>query len=265
MKAFKSNQETLQDAAAIQSSTLEALERMQLNLMEAEQLGLETNEELVKQREQTRRIEQDADRLESGLQKSNQLFNRLGRLGLRFRTERAARKEVKKVYDDPQEQAKSKRAAKELGESHHSQAESEKRDATKKFTLRSNILRSKTNSKPSASSRSSSPRGLLDGINLDDHPEHKEELRDLASTDAEIDRHLDLIDNQLDNLIGLSKSVHEEVQTQTRALDRLHEKTDQIDNEQKVVNHRTRRFLDGRLRKQYDIQDTILSAGRKVL
>lgn len=260
MKAFNSNQEVLQDAAAIQSSTLEALERMQVNLMEAEQLGLETNEELRNQRDQTRRIEKDADRLESGLQKSNQLFNRLGRLGLRFRTERAARKEVKKVYE-PQEQAKSKRAAKELGES---QVESEKQDATKKFTLRSNILRSITNSnKPP--SRSSSPRGLLDGINLDDHPEHKEELRDLASTDAEIDRHLDNIDNQLDNLIGMSKSVHEEVQTQSRALGRLHEKTDQIGNEQKVVNHRTRRFLDGRLRKRYDIQDTILSAGRKVL
>jgi len=254
--------EALEDAAAMQAATLEALERMQLDLAGTELVGHEVQEHLRNQQEQTLRIQQEADRLQSGLGKSNQLFNKLGRLGLRFRTEKKARNEVKKVYNldcNPTAKARKKDSTKNTAEAGSKSAKDESKHSMKRPK---NLRRTKKSSKQETQHN---PKSLLQEMGDIQKNEHRDQLQSLADTDQEIDRHLEQIDSQLDSILTMSRSVHDQVQTQSRHVEEIHRQIDDVDREQKVVNHRARRFLDGKLRKQYDVQDTIRSTGRKIV
>ena len=248
------NQETLEHAASIQSSTLEALERMELALAETELVALETHTQLRDQQDQTNRILNETDRLQAGLDKSNKLFNKLGRIGLRFRTETKARNEVKKLYSSstPTDGSATKERKQGIHESNDEKPESRQR---------STKSRDKNGSKEAAPHR---PKTMLKEMGDIEKNEHRDELQNIADTDEVINRHLDQIDSQLDGIMNMSRTVHNQMHTQTNRLDEIAQRMDEADNDQKVVNHRVRRFMDGKLRKKYTVQDTILSAGRKV-
>jgi hypothetical protein len=245
-KKITNNEEAFRDAAAMQTLTLKALERTWAQLAESIEVGLATNGKLTEQQEQTCRIQNDANRLAAGLQKSNQLLNKLGRWGLRFGTERRARSEAKRKMTST---SKTKRETINIVDS-----KSEKQNPKSRRQNNSN-----TPSAPSAIS----PKRLLEGADIENN-EHKKELEDLASTDDEINRHLNEIDLQVDNLLTVARSIRDQVATQSEDVERLTDHIEQSNDKQLVVNRRTRQFLDGKLRKQYTVQDTILSPGRMV-
>lgn len=250
----------LEDAAEMQAATLEALERMQLDLAGTELVGNEVQEQLRNQQEQTARIQQETHRLEAGIDKTNQLFNKLGRLGLRFRTEKKARNEVRNVFKlDSTPTAKAKRGGTKPVEAGSESSKDESKQSKKRSQ---NLRRTKKSSKQETPH---SPKSLLQEMGDIEQNEHREKLQTLAETDEEIDRHLEQIDSQLDGLITMSRTVNDQIQTQSKHVEEIHQQMDKVDHEQKVVNHRTRRFLDGKLRKQYDVQDTIQTVGRKIM
>ena len=256
------NHETLEHAAAIQTSTLEALERMQLDLAETELVASETHKQLIDQHDQGERILHETGRLKAGLDKSNKLFNKLGRFGLRFRTETKARNEVKKLYSGA-EGNETNNPGKQG--SHHKTGAGlssyEAKDDKPESRQRSTKSRGKNSSKEATPH---CPKTMLEEMGDIERNEHRDELQIIADTDEEINRHLDQIDSQLDGIMNAARVVHDQVHTQTSRLDEIGQRMDEADNEQKVVNHRVRRFMDGKLRNQYTVQDTILSAGRKM-
>jgi len=250
------SQEVLVETTEVQASTLEALERIQVNLTEAQLVGCETQPRLEEQREQIAHIQQDADRVQSGLKKSNQLFNKLGLIGFRFRTESAARKEIQKMK-------KHHDAAREHSSKPTTEADSKTKEEVKQSKQRaSKKIKGKESSKIAAPPHCQ--KSLLEEIGDIEGNEHRDQLQQIADTDQEINQHLKRIDTQLDDLLDMSRSMKEQVRAQTQRVGEIQEQMDQTCHEQKVVNHRTRRFLDGKLRNTYNIQDTILSAGRNM-
>jgi len=251
------SQEVLVETTEVQASTLEALERIQVNLTEAQLVGCETQPRLEEQREQIAHIQQDAVRVQSGLKKSNQLFNKLGLIGFRFRTERAARKEIQKTKTKSRHDAAREDYSKPTTEADsktNEEVKQPKQRASKKIKGKKSSKIAEPHCKPLKS--------LLEEIGDIEGNEHRDQLQHIADTDQEINQHLKCIDSQLDDLLDLSRSMKDQVRAQTHCVGGIQEQMDQTCHEQKVVNHRTRRFLDGKLRNTYNIQDTILSAGR---
>ena len=250
------NNEALEDAASIQASTLEILERLQLDLAETELVAFETQKQLSDQGEQAKRILQETGRVQSGVEKSNQLFNKLGRLGLRFRTETKARNDIQKIYrpkntSTTESQQGNRRSA--------TDSRSESRVEPKQRSIKSSGKKRITEEVPHRHKTLLEEMGDIEGN------EHRDELQSLADTDKVIDSHLDQIDSQLDGLINISRSVQDRTEIQSKQLEEIGRCMDEIDHEQKVVNHRARRFMDGKLRKKCKVQDTILSSGRKMM
>jgi hypothetical protein len=68
-------------------------------------------------------------------------------------------------------------------------------------------------------------------------------LDTIQETDKDIDSALDVVANQLNDLLDLSKSLGTETQSQNRKLDGLDQKLAKADYKQKVVSHRSRLHL----------------------
>eukprot|EP00549_Striatella_unipunctata_P025401 CAMPEP_0118718824 /NCGR_PEP_ID=MMETSP0800-20121206/29033_1 /TAXON_ID=210618 ORGANISM="Striatella unipunctata, Strain CCMP2910" /NCGR_SAMPLE_ID=MMETSP0800 /ASSEMBLY_ACC=CAM_ASM_000638 /LENGTH=259 /DNA_ID=CAMNT_0006625923 /DNA_START=77 /DNA_END=856 /DNA_ORIENTATION=- len=248
------NKKALEDAAMIQAATMRKLDEINLSLMETEQVGAETLIQLQTQREQTGRIQQDADRLKANLKKSNQLFNRLGLVSLRLRTGQKARREVKQQLTGSSTAPKYNKK--------HTTAITNKRNSM--------ITRQKEGffeQKEHLSKRGSFHQH--NNNNDDDYscvPEDcRDEFRKVVETDDQVveAQLLHGIELQLDALLDVSRMAQQEANRNSNDLSRIGAQLEQDRYHQDVVNSRVRRFMDGRLRSKHKIRDTLLSPSRR--
>jgi hypothetical protein len=80
-----------------------------------------------------------------------------------------------------------------------------------------------------------------------------EERRELASIDADekaIDTGLDILGNQVESLLLLSKQINETTRTQNKKLDKIDNQMDKADEKSKLVNQRAKLFTMNRRQKK---------------
>jgi hypothetical protein len=224
-----SNKAVLDDAFVIQQKTKEALQRIQQEATETEFVGsmaLFQLEELVGR---TDRALESADELTAKLKSTESLQNKFGRWKLRF-NRRAARIHAK--AERRQVEVGTYRKTREH-ETIEASLKIDKEDANAErmelFTDRKKPLIK--NEAPNDACED--PLSGEDQLHLDN----------IQETDKDIDSALDVVANQLNNLLDLSKSLGTATQSQNRKLDELDQKLAKADYKQKVVNHRSLLFL----------------------
>lgn len=242
------NKKALQEAADIQAETQAALQRIQQQAAETEELGATTLEELQEQRQKMDNILEAGDELHAHLDKTEKLQNKLSRWSLFFNRKAARRdanKEAEKV--ETSNKVSSKRQARMAMTEADSLVPVRKDESTARKGKRP------TNKNKKNGGGDDMPvdhkKGLMYGVGAIDE-ENMDELNALADTDAAIDSTMDSVSAQLDSLVGMSKSIGSEVKTQSKGVDEIHDQIESANYKQKVVSNRGRRFMTGKLRRE---------------
>jgi len=276
------NRRAVQDAAAIQEDTLEALRRIEQQASEAEAAGVTTLAELQEHREKMDRILKEGDRLHDQLDTTHKLQNRLGRWGLKFNNRKAAQREVDK--------AKSSIKAKEVAAiereikiaptvesmSPPSSAASNNSSGTNNGVVITPHSKNKKKKKiakgVSALNDGKGSKALLYGTSVENSKNGSakcacgddecvcDDLQKLGETDVAIEKHLDGIGTQLDGLLTLSKTIDSETRRQDRTIGEIERQIDDAKDKQAVANSRARRFLTGQKRQEYEKNFTLFGA-----
>jgi hypothetical protein len=261
----------LNEAARLQQSTLAVLRRIQSTNAETQESGIQSLEALKEQREQFGRVFAAADRVDTGLQKTEKLQNKLGLLSLRFGTKRSAKKDVDSHRNEARKLAQqhAKLAEKRLKEKRQdtgdddasSNASSKKSNADEKANKAMAKKQKKKNTKKALASFADGfalKKDLLYGVDLTNvtNDLHREKLQQLNETDQEIDTALDEVSTQVETILSMGKEMRREVIAQDDSIDVLTDRVERSQYKQEIVNKRTTKFLDGRVRKQHAIVDT---------
>jgi hypothetical protein len=262
----------LNEAARLQQSTLAVLRRIQSTNAETQESGIQSLEALKEQREQFGRVFAAADRVDTGLQKTEKLQNKLGLLSLRFGTKRSAKKDVDSHRNEARKLAQqhAKLAEKRLKEKRQdtgdddasSNASSKKSNADEKANKAMAKKQKKKNTKKKALASFADgfalKKDLLYGVDLTNvtNDLHREKLQQLNETDQEIDTALDEVSTQVETILSMGKEMRREVLAQDDSIDVLTDRVERSQYKQEIVNKRTTKFLDGRVRKQHAIVDT---------
>jgi len=257
------NKAAIEDAAAIQHETLEAIERMRQQASEAETIGVTTLAELQEQRRQLDRVMEENERVAAGLDKTTQLQDKMSRWALNFN--RGAAKRDVQIAEEAERQRKElyeERMQKRLSDNSSPTPPSssstvdtvestESGPVITKHGQSAFVIKRKKNKNANAAKAKGLTYGL-DKKGLDD--ETGKDLDRLADTDAVIDDHLEELGDQLDGLLDLTKCMNAEVKVQNRQLNEVDSQVDRNNQKQKIVNGRARRFLDGKKKENADTE-----------
>lgn len=291
---LETNEQALEDAAEIQQATLATIRRIQNTAAETQESGIRSLVELKEQRDQFVRVFEAADRLDTGLQKTEQLQNRLGLWSLRS-TKTSAKKEV------DQQRAEARKLAQEHAAlAQQRLKEKQQRNNNNNDQNHSNISStnsaegddsttssSKQNDKPKAyfkkrnkkhlkvttvddSSSFAVKKDLLYGVDTTSAAgggEYQEQLEHLNEVDHEIDAALAVVATQVDTILAMGCEIKNEIDSQHTQMEGLSDRVERSQYQQDIINKRTTKFLDGKLRQQHQMVDTLspLSVASKTL
>lgn len=252
---LKTDHEALDEAEKIQQQTLDALRRIQTTAAETEETGMRTLGELNDQKDQFQRVFEAADRVDTGLLKTEKLQDRLSLWSLRF-NKRSAKRDVDKQRKDAKKLAREHaELAKERLKEKRSEDESSKVKSKKDSKNKQTTKKSKKNR--SVRDEFTTKKDLLYGVDVAAAGEHKDKLEELNAVDKEIDQALDSVAKQVDTILSIGKEIKSEINSQDHQMDTLVERVERTKYKQDVVNKRTTKFLDGNLRKQHQMVDTL--------
>jgi hypothetical protein len=235
------NRILLQHADEIQQKSTEAVRRCQQQLMETEELGRQTIQEIHSQNTTMTRIQDSADMTNAKLDHTHKLLNRYDRWAFHWygRNKRQAYKEGKQIKTEAKVLAKQ-------------QKETQFTIKTKKASVDKNDNHAFDRSQLLPSSDQSQQRtvnttpidtdtgGSVESP-LDD--ETKQDLRRIEDQDIELDCMLDDMVESLNRISDISKTMNHDVQKGNQQMDRVIQKVDQVNHKQFVAHGRLRRNL----------------------
>ena len=258
---LNSDAKVIQEASTIQQDTRAAIQRIQQRTTETQELGATTLEELQEQREQLHRIQDEGQRIEGQLKTAEKLQNRLSRWSLNF-NRGAARRQAQAITDFEKERDMIKQKRREMsnassitatgGNSTKSSSNNQQPEVviTPHGGRRRTRGRSRKAENETREDNKGAHKGLLYGTQQNGAMDP--ELQKLAGEDDEIDRELDKLGDQLDDLFHLATTIGGEANAQSSGLREFTDKMAEVNHQQRVVNNRTGRFLSGRLRRDYE-------------
>lgn len=235
-------QDALVDAAGIQQETLASVQRMQAQAAQSEDVGNLTLEQLERQRAKIDATMVEGDRLHQNLDATEKLQNRLSRWALRFNRGRAVRESK---FERDQEKRKKDNAEKRTARMNEP-LKGAKNDLTPvTITKKKNGRVRKNRKEEKENDRTVEHRkdGVTFGVSSEGG-EYDDEIHHLAQTDKGIDEGLDAVGSQLDRLLHMSNTIESEVTSQNKGIDAMQEQMEEAHLKQKIINKRSRRFLD---------------------
>jgi uncharacterized protein YdcH (DUF465 family) len=265
---INNDDEALEEASRLQQSTLAALRRIQSTAVETEESGVQSLAALKEQKDQFSRVFEAADRVDTGLQKTEQLQNKLSMWSLRF-NKRGAKNEVDRQRNDARKLAQqhAKLAQKRLQEKRQdgdwsvgddSNASSIK-SQTKTMTTNAIPIKKKRSPKSSLAfdDAFAMKKDLLYGVDTTiAGGKYQAKLEELNEVDHEIDAALDVVATQVDTILTMGKEMRCEIRAQHGSINVLSDRMERSQYKQDIVNKRTTRFLDGKVRKKHNMVDT---------
>lgn len=255
---LETDRQALEEAEAIQKKTLDALQRIQSTAAETEETGISTLGSLKEQKDQFTRVFEAADRVDAGLLKTEKLQDRMSLWSLRF-NKRSAKRDVDRERKDAKKLAQehAKLARQRLKERKGEADEEDEDPKTKTVNQKKKKANKKTKKSRTVNDEFDTKKDLLYGVDEAAAGKHKAKLDELNAVDEEIDQALDSVAKQVDSILAIGKEMNTEINSQDRQMDTLVERVERTKYKQAVVNKRTTKFLDGNLRKQHDMLDTL--------
>ena len=243
LEDLTSNGQALDKAQRMQQDMRLALERIQQQTTETEELGAETLTELRDQRQQTERIDMDAQYLHSKLDASTKLQDSFDRWAMNWggRHKRRAKAEASELMVRSKQREQIGRSSKD--DSQMKVIKSRNQAARMSATTSTTVKSSKTASVKGPCQERKNDLAEQPPT-LDE--ESKERLEEIARNDNELDDMLDVASASLDRLAELSLAINEESQMQNKNMDDLVKSTDKASKKQAVANSRIKRVLTGK-------------------
>jgi hypothetical protein len=258
--------EALEEASRLQQSTLAALRRIQSTAVETEESGVHSLAALKGQKDQFSRVFAAADRVDTGLQKTEQLQNKLSMWSLRF-NKRGAKNEVDQQRNDARKLAQqhAKLAQKRLQEKRQdgdwSVGDDSNASSIKSQTKTTKVIPIMKKKSPKSSmafdDAFAMKKDLLYGVDTTiAGGKYQAKLEELNEVDQEIDAALDVVATQVDTILTMGKEMRSEIRAQHGSIDVLSDRMERSQYKQDIINKRTTRFLDGKVRKKHNMVDT---------
>lgn len=251
--------QALDEAARLQADTKAALQRMQQQAAESQVVAVTTLEELQEQRHTLDHVGKQTNRLQSGLEKTKELQDRLSRWTLTF-NRRAATRTVKR--ERRQEERQQKKRLDKHGDmldgnvQQQRLQEARERRATKQAwkeldNLPIDLEEVDTDSASSDGSRTPPSADRYNNNNTTKAVDTSaltsddiaRRLAALHQEDEEIDAALDGLGAQVDTLLELAKAQGQEVRAQDSLLQDVHDDIQHATDLQKTANLRAKGFL----------------------
>lgn len=281
---FDSNAEALQATRDLQKKSLDALERIQNQAAETQAIGLETMDQLDQQGQRMDSALNATKELNDQLGKASKLQDRFGFLSMQFANKAAAKSQVKteeKFRTGKSSKKEKKSKQKNSDDTTSTEAPKFKRrgarpkkgavqeekpvsmdDLVSSTTKKSNDLKNevdrnelfagaKPKNKPMRAGKRADKRKQQPPVK--DTPMTDLERRDLAEIEADdkaVDAGLDILGNQVESLLQISKGMGETVQLQNGKLDDIDKGLTKADNKSKQVNQRAKLFTLNRRQKR---------------
>ena len=222
---------TLDKAFHVQHKTIEALKNINEDLINSEEGGNLTLEDLKRQNYKLNNILDETDRLDHAQKEASRLQRRLGRwtmkAGGRLRTARNA----------PPKTTGGRRGG------DPSQSGSPSRP------FKPSTLSPTFNHSEHASNVQSNKSGILDGITIL-RETHASELKELDENDREIEGLLDCASKTLSNLADLQSNIASEIHTSKDTMHVIETNLEVAEYKQRRVNARSIDFLEGKYRNR---------------
>ncbi|KAG7369566.1 hypothetical protein IV203_027312 [Nitzschia inconspicua] len=285
--SFDNNQEALKATRNVQSKTLEALQRMQKQAAETQDIGHATLQQLEEQDHRMDNTVTATTNLNDNLNKASKLQDRFGFLSMQFGTKRLAQRLVKKedqfngitvaknrkvdAVEAPKFKRRGPRPKKGMNnddavettfgsmdsmdhllESNkkESQEISHQVDKAELFAAAKRPTKGSHKSKKQGhnkDNKSTTSKHRDEPIPMTE--EERMELAEIDADDMAVDAGLDIMAKQLDSLMTISKSMGETAQQQNSKLTKIHSDMDRADLTSKQINQRTKLFTMNRRQK----------------
>jgi len=252
------NESVLRETKFLQDQSLEALERIRCQATLTNEVGKETLSALHDQDARLESAQTEACKLSENLDRASKQQDRFARLAFRFGTKRKARKEFKREEKENQKAGQAKGPSPVQGNQAAVATFKRKgpRPPKKSSTAdqrndKENLSNIRLQSKPgngnkkttrgasgSIATRASKEKPLLDG--------DKRDLIDIEDTDALIDKGINALGAEFEELLILSKSMGETVNRQNEKLETIDMSLETTKTKTKVLNKRLKLFTKKR-------------------
>ena len=271
----ETNASTLQATRDIQAQSLEALRRIQNQAAETQAIGTETLTQLHEQDGRIDNIQRDTDNLNETLKKTKKLQDRFAFLSMNFGNKKTAKEHVKadkktqallNSADPPTFKRRGPRPKKNKAE----EAEGEEtvavpstpeeilrqsKKASQEMTVeveRSELFSGrkvdKKNSRKGGRSKSGGGHGGREEQPLTD--EDQRQLDAIKADDAAVDAGLDILGNQVESLMMLSKQMGETTSGQNTKIDNVQGGLSKVHDRTQTANQRSKLFMMNRRQKR---------------
>lgn len=251
------NESILRETKILQGRSLMALERIRRQTTMTNEVGKETLSALHDQEARLESAETKTAKLSENLDKTSKQQDRFARLAFRFGTKRKARKELKREEKENQkaQQAKAssalqgnraaiatfkrrgprppKKASAADQEINQQINQAEKRNDTE--DLSNAPLQSKPGKTKKKTTRAPKEESLSDG--------DKRNLLDIEDTDALIDKGIDALGAEFEELLVLSKTMGETVNRQNEKMETIDTSLESTKTKTKLLNKRLKLFV----------------------
>lgn len=228
---------TLDKAFHAQRKTIDALKNINEDLLDCEEGGNLSLEEIKRQNYKLNNILNETDRLDDAQAESRRLQNRLGRWTMKFGG-RAIESRIKPP----------KKSTPSQGGSATKHGNSSPTDSTPRFFNKS-TMSSKHKNSECASYVESDKTDILHGVSIL-RETHASELNDLAQNDREIEGLLDNASATLSNLANLQTNISSEIHASTDTMNVIESNLDTAGYKQRRLNARGLNFLEGKYRNR---------------
>ena len=240
---LKSNAAAIQEAREVQDQTRAALERIRQQTAQTEDLGESTMQGLRENRMQMEKIEVEAQSVESKLNQTARMQDRLDRWGLRWGGRRNKREARAEAEEQTARERKLEKLNREYGASIKGEGALRATEENKVNNTRLQKSKLVVKRPPKKNPVVDSALGETDKT-LD--AETKDGLVSIAQTDDDLDAMIDQTAASLDRLADLSNAIKEETLQQNERIDEVTTSMKTVHEKQAVANARTKRFMGGK-------------------
>jgi hypothetical protein len=230
MAASSTQVKTLDKAFYTQRKTIDALKNINEDLLDCEEGGNVTLEELKRQNYKLNDILEETDRLDDAQAEARRLQNRLGRWAMKFG---GGSKESRIKPPKKTPPSKGGSATKHGNSS----------------TTGKSTMSSKHKNSERASYVESGETDVLHGISILKET-HASELKDLAQNDREIEGLLDNASTTLSHLAALQTTISNEIHASTDTINVIESNLETAGYKQRRLNARGLNFLEGKYRQR---------------
>lgn len=259
------NESVLRETKFLQDQSLEALERIRCQATMTNEVGKETLSALHDQDARLESAQTKACKLSENLDRASKQQDRFARLAFRFGTKRKARKEFKREEKENQKAGQTKGTSPVQGNQaavatfkrkgprppKKSSTVDQEIDQAEKRNDKENLSNARLQSKPGNANKETS-RGASGSFAIRASKEKplsdgdKRDLLDIEDIDALIDKGINALGAEFEELLTLSKSMSETVNRQNEKLETIDTSLETTKTKTKVLNKRLKLFTKKR-------------------